>query len=398
VIGFSDTVTGDHPLCPDNPIVLEAIEFPAPVLSVAMSVEKRQDRDRLTAALSKLSEEDPTFVVETHEETGETVVSGMGELHLEIITDRLRREFNVQTRTSTPRVAYRETITGGTDWNERFVKQTGGKGQYAHIIFRLDPLPAGGGFEFENRVTGGNIPREYIPSIERGVIDAMKRGVYADCPVVDVKFTLLDGTFHPVDSSEMAFRTCSSMGFSKAFLRCAPQLLEPVMGVAVNTPEEYAGPVSGGIYERRGTITGMDSRGTSKEILAMVPLSEMFGYATDLRNVSQGRASFTMQFEHYEPVPVSVAEEIVAEARRRADRASAPTRAQRPGEPRPFSCTPEKPFPGHSGLSSTLLLAGLSGKCAAQIRKSPIPSNPYRMRLSTASVQYPRFHLDGVIQ
>lgn len=317
VIGFSDTVTGDTLSCPDNPIVLEAIEFPAPVLSVAMSVEKRQDRDRLTDALSKLSEEDPTFVVETHEETGETVVSGMGELHLEIITDRLRREFNIQTRTSTPRVAYRETITGGTDWNERFVKQTGGKGQYAHIIFRLDPLPAGGGFEFENRVTGGNIPREYIPSIERGVIDAMKRGVYADCPVVDVKFTLLDGTFHPVDSSEMAFRTCSSMGFSKAFLRCAPQLLEPVMGVAVNTPEEYAGPVSGGIYERRGTITGMDSRGTSKEILAMVPLSEMFGYATDLRNVSQGRASFTMQFEHYEPVPVSVAEEIVAEARRR---------------------------------------------------------------------------------
>ncbi len=317
VIGLANTTTGDTLSCLESPVVLETLEFPTPVLSVAMSAEKRQDRDRLTEALARLSEEDPSFVVETQEETGETLVSGMGELHLEVIVDRLRREFNVATRTSTPRVAYRETIVGSTDWNERFVKQTGGKGQYAHIIFRLSPLPAGGGFEFENRVTGGNIPREYIPSIERGVIDAVKKGVYANHPVVDVKFTLLDGTFHQVDSSEMAFRTCASMGFSKAFLRCAPRLLEPVMEVTVNTPEEYAGSVSGGIYEKRGTITGMDSRGTTKEIRAIVPLSEMFGYATDLRNATQGRASFTMQFDHYQPVPTAVAEEVAAAAGRR---------------------------------------------------------------------------------
>jgi len=316
VIGLSETVTGDTLSCSDDPIVLEAIEFPAPVLSVALATEKRQDRDKLTEALSKLSEEDPTFVVETQEETGETLVSGMGELHLEIIIDRLKREFSVETVTSPPRVAYRETITGSTDWNEKFVKQTGGKGQYAHIIFKLAPLPAGSGFEFENRVVGGNIPREYIPAVEKGVIDAMKRCVYARCPVVDVKFTLIDGTFHTVDSSEMAFRTCASMAFTKAFLKCAPQILEPVMGVTVTTPEDYAGGVSGGIYEKRGMITGMDTRGTSKEIRAMVPLSEMFGYATDLRNATQGRASFSMQFEHYEPVPMSVAEEIVKRAKR----------------------------------------------------------------------------------
>ena len=316
VIGLSDTVTGDTLSCPENPIVLEAIEFPAPVLSIALTTEKRQDRDRLTDALSRLSEEDPTFVVETHEETGETLVSGMGELHLEIIMDRIKREFSVETVSSPPRVAYRETITGSTDWNEKFVKQTGGKGQYAHIIFRLSPVPAGSGFEFENRVVGGNIPREYIPAIEKGVIDSMKRGVLARCPVVDVKFTLVDGSFHTVDSSEMAFRTCASMAFSKAFMKCAPQILEPVMGVTVITPEEYAGGVSGGIYEKRGIITGMDSRGTSKEIMAMVPLSEMFGYATDLRNATQGRAVFSMQFEHYEPVPLSVADEIVKRSKR----------------------------------------------------------------------------------
>ncbi len=316
LIGLSDTITGDTLCSPDDPIVLEAIEFPAPVLSIAVKPLKRQDRDRLTEALAKLAEEDPTFTVETNEETGDTVISGMGELHLEIIVDRIKREFSVEVEEKEPQVAYRETIEGSIDWNEKYKKQTGGKGQYAHVVFTLEPLPAGSGFEFRNEVKGGNIPREYIPAVEKGIIDAMKEGVYCGFPVVDVKVTLTDGSSHAVDSSEMAFRACAKMAFRKAFMKCGPSLLEPVMAVTVVSPEDYSGAVSGSIYERRGTIMAMNDRSGAKEFKARVPLSRMFGYATDLRNATQGRASFSMQFEHYEAVPDSIAEEVVKERKK----------------------------------------------------------------------------------
>ncbi len=317
IIGLSDTITGDTLCSIEEPIILEAIEFPAPVISIAVKPLKRQDRDRLTDALSKLAEEDPTFTVETNDETGETVISGMGELHLEIIVDRIKREFNVEVEENEPQVAYRETINGSIDWNERYKKQTGGKGQYAHVIFTLEPLKAGSGFEFMNEVKGGNIPKEYIPAVEKGIIDAMKEGVYCGFPVVDVKVTLKDGSSHAVDSSEMAFRACARAAFKKAFMKCGPSLLEPVMAVNVISPEEYSGGVSGSIYERRGTIMSMEDRGNAKEFRARVPLSRMFGYATDLRNSTQGRANFSMQFEHYEAVPSSIAEEILKERKDR---------------------------------------------------------------------------------
>ncbi|PIE53289.1 elongation factor G [Candidatus Fermentibacteria bacterium] len=317
VIGLSDTITGDTLCSPDEPIILEAIEFPAPVLSTAVKPVKRQDRDKLTDALAKLAEEDPTFTVETNEETGETVISGMGELHLEIIVDRIKREFSVEVQESAPQVAYRETINSCIDWNERYKKQTGGKGQFAHVIFTLKPLAAGMGFEFRNEVKGGNIPKEYIPAVEKGMIDAMQEGVYCGFPVVDVQVTLTDGSSHAVDSSEMAFRTCARNAFKKAFMKCSPLLLEPMMSVTVVSPEEYSGGVSGSIYERRGTIMSMEARGNAKEFKARVPLSNMFGYATDLRNSTQGRANFSMQFEHYEAVPVSIAEDIIKEIRKK---------------------------------------------------------------------------------
>ncbi len=316
VIGLSDTITGDTICSIDEPIILEAIEFPAPVLSTAVKPLKRQDRDRLTDALAKLAEEDPTFTVETNDETGETIISGMGELHLEIIVDRIKREFSVEVEESEPQVAYRETIHSSVDWNERYKKQTGGKGQYAHVIFNMKPLPAGTGFEFINEVKGGNIPKEYIPAVEKGIIDAMKEGAYCGFPVVDVRITLKDGSSHAVDSSEMAFRACARMAFKKAFMKCSPRLLEPVMSVTVISPEEYSGGVSGSIYERRGTIISMEARGNAKEFKARVPLSRMFGYATDLRNSTQGRANFSMQFEHYEAVPVAIAEDILKEHRK----------------------------------------------------------------------------------
>ena len=313
VIGLSDTITGDTICSVNEPIILEAIEFPAPVLSIAVKPVKRQDRDKLTEALAKLSEEDPTFTVETNEETGDTVLSGMGELHLEILVDRIKREFFVEVDVNEPQVAYRETISSSVDWNEKYKKQTGGKGQYAHIVFTLKPLPAGTGFEFQNSVKGGNIPREYIPSVEKGIIDAMKDGVYCGFPVVDVRVTLKDGSSHAVDSSEMAFRICARNAFKKAFLKCGPRLLEPMMSVSIISPEEYSGGVSGSIYERRGIIVSMEARGNAKEFKARIPLSKMFGYATDLRNSTQGRATFSMQFEHYEAVPVAVAEEVLKE-------------------------------------------------------------------------------------
>ena len=316
VIGLSDSATGDTITCEENPIVLEAIEFPAPVLSVSIKLVKLPDRDRLSNALAKLAEEDPTFTVKTDPETSETIVSGMGELHLEIILDRIKREYGVEVETAPPQVAYRETIRTGIEWNEKYVKQTGGKGQFAHIIFTMEPVPAGHGFEFRNKITGGNVPRDYIPAVEKGIIDAMSKGIYAGFPVVDVRVTLIDGGFHTVDSSEMAFRICASMAFRKAFMKCSPLLLEPVMSLNIVTPEEFSGGVTGSIFEKRGTVTGMDSQGTAKVIKARVPLAGMFGYATDLRNMTQGRASFSMQFEHYEAVPFSVAEAVLEERKK----------------------------------------------------------------------------------
>jgi len=316
-IGLSDTVTGDTLCSPDEPIVLEAIEFPAPVISVSIAPESRADREKLSRALALLAEEDPTFTVAYDAETEETVISGMGELHLEIIVDRIRREFGVRATVSAPQVAYRETITTTAKIEERYAKQTGGRGQFAQVAFLLEPLEAGKGFEFVNNIQGGAIPREFIPAVERGIIDAMAKGVYADCPVVDVRVTLFDGKHHEVDSSEMAFRTCAAMAFRRAFMQAGPELLEPMMSVSVITPGEYSGSINSHLCSRRGRIQGMDTSGATHRIDAIVPLSEMFGYATDLRTMTQGRASFTMHFEHYEAVPFSVAEEIVAEKRKK---------------------------------------------------------------------------------
>jgi elongation factor G len=318
VVGLSGTVTGDTICDPRHPIVLEAIEFPTPVLNIAVGLRDRKDRDKLGAGLSRLAEEDPTFVVFADPETDETVISGMGELHLEIIVDRLSREFGVEVKTGPPQVAFRETMTATAQVNEKLVKQTGGRGQYAHVIMKLEPLDPGKGFEFVNKVRSGRIPKEYIPAVERGVVDVMKRGVYAGYPVVDVRVTLLDGSFHEVDSSDMAFRSCAAQAFRQGFIKGQPELLEPVMSVNVVTPEEYSGALIGSLCNRRGTILGMDAQGNAKVVKARVPLATMFGYATELRNMSQGKASFTMHFEHYEAVPFPVAEEILAARRARA--------------------------------------------------------------------------------
>jgi len=312
VVGLSDTVTGDTVCVREAPIILQAIEFPAPVLSIAVATADRNDREKLAHGLNRLAEEDPTFIVTADAETEETVLSGMGELHLEILVDRLRREFGVQVKTGAPQVAYRETITGHCEINEKYVKQTGGRGQYAHVVMRLEPLKAGEGFEFVNRVVSGRVPKEYIPAVERGVVDVMKKGVFAGFPVVDIRVSLLDGSYHDVDSSDIAFRTCAAHAFRKAFLKCNPQLLEPLMSVNVVTPEDSAGAIMGSLCNRRGLISGMDQQGNAKVIKALVPLATMFGYATDVRNQSQGRASFTMHFERYEAVPFSVVEEILA--------------------------------------------------------------------------------------
>jgi len=319
VVGLSDTVTGDTICVREAPIVLEAIEFPSPVLSIAVNIADRKDREKLAHGLNRLAEEDPTFIVTADPETEETILSGMGELHLEILVDRLRREFGVQVLTGPPQVAYRETITGRTEVNEKYVKQTGGRGQYAHIVMRVEPLKAGEGFEFVNKVVSGRVPKEYIPAVERGVVDVMKKGAYAGFPVVDLRVTLLDGSYHDVDSSDIAFRTCAAHAFRRAFLDCNPQLLEPVMSVNVVTPEESAGAIMGSLCNRRGLISGMDQQGNAKVIKATVPLATMFGYATEVRNQSQGRASFTMHFEHYEAVPFAIVEEIIAAKKAREE-------------------------------------------------------------------------------
>ncbi len=315
VVGLAESSTGDTICQEDYPIVLEAIEFPTPVVSVSVKPNSRQDRDKLGISLQKLTEEDPTFIVKTDEETSETVISGMGELHLEILLDRLKREFSVETQVGVPQVAYRETIYHKVTEVTKYVKQSGGHGQYAHIEMEIEPLPPGKGFEFINKIVGGVVPREYIPAIERGIIDAMGKGPYAGFPVVNVRCTLIDGSYHEVDSSEMAFRIAASIGFKAAFQKAGPKLLEPVMAVEITASEEYLGVITGSIATKRGKILSMDAKNGTRIVKAQVPLAEMFGYTNELRNITSGRGSASMHFDHYEVVPFSIAEEIVEKRR-----------------------------------------------------------------------------------
>jgi elongation factor G len=317
VVGLGETRTGDTICNEKHPIVLESIEFPTPVIGLAVTPESRTDRDNLSKALIRLAEEDPTFTVTANEETGDVVISGMGELHLEIIVDRLKREFNVATTVGRPQVAYRETVVGTVEHEHKHVKQTGGHGQYAHVKMEVRPAEPGSGLHFEDRVTGGRIPKEYIPAVERGVVDAMAEGPYAGFPMVDVFVVLLDGSAHEVDSSEMAFRTCARQAFRDACRKAGLELLEPVMNVEVTAPEDYTGAITGSLCSKRGQIVDMESRGKTGITRARVPLAEMFGYSSELRNSTSGRGEFTMHFEHYEAVPYALAEEIV-EARRKA--------------------------------------------------------------------------------
>jgi elongation factor G len=312
VIGFDKTLTGDTICDPDHPVILEAIEFPAPVISVSITPESRADRDKLSYALAKLAEEDPTFVINFDPETEETIMSGMGELHLEILVDRLRREYGVSAKVGRPQVAYRETATAAASHDHKLQKQTGGKGDFARVVLECEPLKPGEGFEFSNEIRGGNVPKEYIPAVEKGIVSAMEKGVYAGFPIVDLRVKLVDGAYHDVDSSERAFNTCASMAFKELFRKASPQLLEPIMSVNVITPAEHLGSVNGDLAARRGRIESMEAKGVNQEIRSFVPLAQMFGYATQLRTISRGTATFTMTFDHYEPVPFNVAEEIVA--------------------------------------------------------------------------------------
>jgi elongation factor G len=311
-VGLKTATTGDT-LCDENhPIVLESIDFPDPVISIAIEPKSKADQEKLGLSLQKLATEDPSFKVRTDEETGQTIISGMGELHLEIIVDRLLREFNVGANVGKPQVAYKETIRKAVEQQGRFIRQTGGRGQYGDVWIKLEPQTPGTGFEFVDAIRGGAIPREYIPAVEKGVREATENGALAGYPVVDVKVTLFDGSYHDVDSSEIAFKIAGSMAFKQAARKANPVLLEPIMSVEVVVPEEFMGDVIGDISSRRGKVLGMDTRPAAQAIDARVPLAEMFGYATDLRSMTQGRATYTMQFSHYEPVPAAVAEGIIA--------------------------------------------------------------------------------------
>jgi elongation factor G len=311
VVGLSDTFTGDTLSCPSQPVELQSIEFPASVIGVAVTPASRADRDRLSTALSRLAEEDPTFTVRSDRETGELIISGMGELHLEVIVDRLRREFNVKVHVGKPQVAYRETIVGTVVHNHRHVKQTGGRGQYAHVILQVEPGQPGSGLEFESRVVGGRIPRQYMPSIKRGVLDVMAEGPYAGFPMVDVTVRILDGSSHEVDSSEVAFRTCGRVAFRTACNKAGLELLEPLVSVEATAPDAYAGALAASLGGKRGKIASMETRSARCFVQAMVPLAEMSGYASELRSLTSGRGEFTMHFEHYTSVPFSIAEGIV---------------------------------------------------------------------------------------
>jgi elongation factor G len=312
MVGLKNTSTGDTLAIETAPIRLESMEFPDPVISVAIEPKTKGDQDKLGAGLQRLTDEDPTFRVRTDDETGQTLISGMGELHLEIIVDRLMREFNVDANVGRPQVAYRETISKAVEKIEgKFVRQTGGRGQYGHVVINMEPADPGDGYEFLDKVVGGKVPREYISSVDLGIQEAMESGILAGYPVVDLRVELVDGSYHDVDSSEMAFKVAGSMAFKTAVQRAKPKLLEPVMAVEVVTPEEYLGDVMGDLNSRRGHIEHLEPRGNAQAIRARVPLATMFGYATDLRSTTQGRATFTMQFDRYEEVPQSIAGEIV---------------------------------------------------------------------------------------
>jgi elongation factor G len=315
-IGLKYTTTGDTICSEKQPIILESMQFPEPVISIAIEPKTKGDLEKLGTSLRKLALEDPSFKVKTDEETTQTILSGMGELHLEIIIDRLLREFNVEANVGEPQVAYRETITKMIKSEGRFVRQSGGKGQYGHVWLTLEPQTPGKGFEFINRIVGGTIPREYIPAVEKGIVEAMEKGVLAGFPMVDIKVTLIDGSFHEVDSSEMAFKIAGSIGFKEGARQANPILLEPMMSIEIITPEEFMGGVISDLNSRRGKTTKVEYRSGTNMITGEVPLANMFGYATDLRSLTQGRATFTLQFSHYSPVPYSVSEEILSQQKR----------------------------------------------------------------------------------
>jgi elongation factor G len=313
-VGLKDVTTGDTLSDPDKVIILEKMEFPEPVISVAVEPKTKADQEKMGLALQRLAKEDPSFRVHTDQESGQTIISGMGELHLEIIVDRMKREFKVEANVGKPQVAYRETIRGKVEQEGKFVRQSGGRGQYGHVWLRIEPLEEGKGYEFANEIVGGVVPREYIPAVDKGVKEALQGGVIAGYPIVDVKVAIFDGSYHDVDSNEMAFKIAGSMAFKEGFRKARPVLLEPIMKVEVVTPEEYSGDVIGDLNRRRGQIQGMEESPSGKIITAEVPLAEMFGYATTVRSMSQGRATFTMEFAKYLEVPNNVAEAVLKKA------------------------------------------------------------------------------------
>jgi len=319
-IGLKDVITGETLCDENNPIILERMEFPDPVISVAVEPKTKADQEKMGMALGRLAKEDPSFRVWTDEESGQTIIAGMGELHLDIIVDRMKREFKVEANVGKPMVAYRETIRGSVEQEGKFVRQSGGRGQFGHCWLRIEPLEEGKGYEFSNEVVGGVIPKEYIPAVDKGIQETIKNGVLAGYPIVDVKVTVFDGSYHDVDSSEMAFKLAASMGFKAGFMKAKPALLEPMMKVEVETPEDYMGDVIGDLNRRRGIIEGMDDTATGgKQVRALVPLAEMFGYATSLRSATQGRASYSMEFAKYAEAPNNVAETVIASRSKKSD-------------------------------------------------------------------------------
>jgi elongation factor G len=312
IVGLKDTTTGDTLSDPNSKVILERMEFPEPVIDIAVEPKSKADQEKMGLALARLAAEDPSFRVKTDEESGQTIISGMGELHLDIIVDRMKREFKVEANIGAPQVAYREAITRAVEHDYTHKKQSGGSGQFARIKFRIEPNEAGAGFEFKSEVVGGNVPKEYIPGVEKGVKSVMGAGPIIGFPIVDVKFALTDGAYHDVDSSVLAFEIAARAGFKEAIEKAAPQILEPIMRVEVLTPEDYVGDVIGDLNSRRGQIRGTEARGIAQVIDAMVPLANMFGYVNSLRSMSQGRAQYTMTFDHYEQVPNAVAKEVQA--------------------------------------------------------------------------------------
>ncbi|EDY85608.1 translation elongation factor G [gamma proteobacterium HTCC5015] len=316
-VGLKDVTTGDTLCDKDHPITLERMEFPEPVIAVAVEPKSKADQEKMGLALARLAQEDPSFRVQTDEESGQTIISGMGELHLDIIVDRMRREFKVEANVGAPQVSYRETIRSSVEQHGKFVRQSGGRGQYGHVVLKIEPLPEDGeeNYEFVNQIVGGAVPREYIPAVDKGIHEQMENGVLAGFPMQNIKVTLIDGSYHDVDSNEMAFKIAASMGFKAGALEASPVLLEPMMKVEVVTPEEYMGDVMGDLNRRRGLVQGMEEGPAGNKLLrADVPLAEMFGYATDLRSATQGRATFSMEFAKYSEAPQNIADEVIKKA------------------------------------------------------------------------------------